>query len=152
MGSFLRKLIQNIYQDFFGIIWLAFWAEEYSCLENKQTDRERGEYRQGARPQQDSPSTHKETAPHPQERKSHAVIQVYSNRLSLKGTNHRSDCLLQVAAFSKVTDKQSCIWHTRENKVQGCNSSCKRWGWNGVKNLKFVQQQNWPYVTHNNCR
>ena len=46
---------------------------------------ERAGYRQGAGAQQ-APQEHTDTAPHPQEIKSPAMIQFSSNRLCLKGT------------------------------------------------------------------
>jgi hypothetical protein len=61
-------------------------AGNHGFLENKNAERDSFVYRQGIRPQQGSSNTHKENAPHAQQRKSHAVIQVSSNKFCLKGT------------------------------------------------------------------
>ena len=72
------------------IVWLAFWAGIHGFLENKKAERDSVGYRQGTGPQQGFPTTHKETDPHAQQRKSNTVIQVSSNKFCLKGIGTHS--------------------------------------------------------------
>jgi hypothetical protein len=79
-----------------GLKW-TLWSHYYRMpctqgwspwLPGKQKGREGQSWLQAR--YRTSAATHKETTPHPQERKSHAVIQVFSNKFCLKGNGAHS--------------------------------------------------------------
>ena len=54
-GLKFGELICNILDDIIALVFQAFLAEKHGFLENKETDRKREGYSQGAGPQQGSP-------------------------------------------------------------------------------------------------